>query len=1229
LDPTRFIEVLLFVSKSKQIHRMKKTLQVTLATAVALALTGSVHAQTSATLADFGGTAPPPGTDDVSQLGVSSGSTPTGMNYYFNNGSPPGQTFTTGSHASGYILNSVYILTDDNSGQIPAGGQVYELRIYSVAGSTATLVSTFDSQGGFVFTDYDWLQWTNLGTILTPNTQYAYTLRSTTAGWERLASTSGNPYAGGEAVLIPTAGGALVTESTHDYDAAFMVGLTPVTTLTVAAPTISPSSAVTVGTAVTLSTVVAGGTTYAYQWQTDGGSGGALTNIPSATSATLALDTTGSSLGLHQFAVAVTSGSLSVTSSVSVLTLYVSSGATLTDMGTVVTPGLYDISQLDGGGSGDGLNYYDDNSAPPGQTFTTGTNTQGYYLSSVTVGTGGGGSGSTLTAQGYNLWIYSVSGNNATLLANYTNASFSFAYGDWLTWSGFTPLVLKPNTTYAYAFRRNTTGWAGMTTTPTTSDLYTGGQICLIPQVGGTITFGATGTSDAAFDLVLLPIGVGPSPYPFAGGIAFSPGRIVVAGTAVTLSEPATGAAPFHYQWQTDGGTGGSLTNLPANDSSNLVVTTTGWAPGAYKYDVVVTNAYGASTSAVATLTVAYTDATALLTDIGATDPQLSFADDISQLVSAVGTADGLNYYFDNGTPPGQTFTTGTNPNGYTLTSLAIRMAGNAGGLPSAGQAYLLRLYSVSGSTAVLYATYTSATNFTYTTSDWLRWSGLAVPLAPNKTYAYTFGRITAGSGWERLANTSGNPYSGGQIVLIPTTGGAITFGGTADYDGAFVVGLAFPGFPIVTPTTFAPASTVYAGTRVTASASVTGTGPFTYQWQTDGGNTGVFTNIPAANSATLAINTTGLDGLAPAYRLVATNSAGPTLGEPGTLTVNPASSPMIATDITSTPSPVFPGSSTVTFSVSFVGTLPISYQWQVDKGSGPTSIVGQTNTSLTLTNLKASDVGSYSLHAANALGYMDSGSATVYPQPTAPVTVNFQWHSTEGGDVGNYSGLGVAGFGTGTFWNQVVGPSSWSPGTYSCGNAYADDGTTIVGTKWTLVTGGSWDWTSTPTIPLLDSAASAYAAQSFTFGLPNGIYNVVLFSCNGTEASTASGGTVFTLNGMTRTALPTQNTSFVQGNTYVVFSNVVVTSTSLAGTWEPVTGKTYGSVNGAQLQYRGPAVTLEISRVSGGQVQLQWPEGTLLEATSVTGPWTTNSAPSPYTLSPAGAQKFYRLIVR
>ncbi len=56
--------------------------------------------------------------------------------------------------------------------------------------------------------------------------------------------------------------------------------------------------------------------------------------------------------------------------------------------------------------------------------------------------------------------------------------------------------------------------------------------------------------------------------------------------------------------------------------------------------------------------------------------------------------------------------------------------------------------------------------------------------------------------------------------------------------------------------------------------------------------------------------------------------------------------------------------------------------------------------------------------------------------------------------------------------------------------------------------------------------------------------------------------------------------------------------------------------------------VTLSIQKV-GANVQLTWPRGTLLEATDVTGPWTTNNAASPYTVGPAGAKKFFRVRVQ
>ncbi len=42
----------------------------------------------------------------------------------------------------------------------------------------------------------------------------------------------------------------------------------------------------------------------------------------------------------------------------------------------------------------------------------------------------------------------------------------------------------------------------------------------------------------------------------------------------------------------------------------------------------------------------------------------------------------------------------------------------------------------------------------------------------------------------------------------------------------------------------------------------------------------------------------------------------------------------------------------------------------------------------------------------------------------------------------------------------------------------------------------------------------------------------------------------------------------------------------------------------------------------------LNWKSGTLLEATSLSGPWVTNSAVSPYTVLPTNGQMFYRLLI-
>jgi hypothetical protein len=1217
----------------------------------ALTLAGAAQAQLSATLTDYGSTAPTPGSDDAAQVTVPSGAAnPDALNYYFDNSTPPGQTFTTGSNTNGYVLNSLFIGTAGNSGSLPSAGQAYTLRLYSVSGSTATLLATYQSQSGFTFTDDDWLEWTGLGFGLQPNTTYAYTLHRNSAGWENLANVSGNLYTGGEVCLIPSAGGTIAYSSSHNYDASFDAGMTISTSLTVNPPVVSPSSTVTPGTAVTLTAAPAAGPgPITYQWRTDGGSGGTLTNIPSATGLTFTANTTGLALGNYQYALVASNLTGGVTSAITTVTVYQIAGATLTDDGATFTSGLYDISQLNGGGSGDSLNYYDDNLPPPGQTFTTGANTQGYYLTSVSVDANGGSSGNTSAAHRYSLYFYSVSGTNAALLATYTNSSFSYSYGDWITVSGFSPLVLKPNTTYAYAFSQGTAtwGWAGLNSSSGGSDLYAGGQICLIPTNGGAITFGSTGLADAVFDIGLTPIGVGPT-IPFANAITFSPARAVVVGASVTLSEAATGATPLTYQWQTDGGSGGTLTNIPSSNATNLVVNSTGWKVGAYRYTVTVSNSFGVSTSAVATLTLTYTDTNAALADIGTVDPVPVGAFDQSQLSNGGGSPDGLNYWFDNSAPPGQTFVTGGDAGGYTLTSLAVRGgSGSSGGLPAGGQACVLRIYTVSGTNATLYATYTSQTNFILTGGDWFRWSGLNLPLTASTAYAYSFGRIASGAGWENMSSSSGNNYANGELALIPVSGGGMTFGSSHDYDATFVIGVARAGYPLVSPPTIFPTNVVYAGSPVTLTATANGSG-LTYQWQTDGGNTGTMTNIPGATSLTLPVDTTGLDNLTVGYRLIASNGSLLTTGEVAMVVVASETSPVIASDISPTAASRFVGGS-VTFTASFTGTLPITNQWQLDTGTGYTNLIGQTNRTLTLTNLQLANAGTYSLNAANVQGNANSsgGVLTMYAAPAAPVTVNFEWHSTEGGDAGTYSGTGIPGFGTGTTWNIISGPSSWTTGTYASTAGLTDDGSTETGFGLTVVDGGSWSMTGDTTVPLLDSYAISYGTQSFTFALPNGLYNIVLFSCNGSEAvSSGNAAAAFTMNGVTKTAVPTECTSFQAGNNYVIFSNLVVTAQSLAGTWSVANSQSFGAFNGAQVRYLGQVnltPTNITAQVSGSQLNLAWPADhagwTLQAQTNSLGaglgtnwvdvPGSSDATQYSAPVNATNASVFYRLIFR
>jgi alpha-L-arabinofuranosidase len=275
--------------------RLRCRVTLTFIPAAAL-LTGAVSAQT---LADLGSIAPTPGTNDITQFSTyGNGLYPDGLNYFTDNQSvhdagEPGQTFVTGTNSTSYILTSVTIRTaglGDDSGDGTA--QPYYLHLYSVSGSAVTPLQTYTS-ANFTFNDGDWLQWSGLSFALSSNTAYAWSFGrlDSSSGWEALAVATNHPYAAGQIGLFPPTGGTVTFGSNNNFDAVFDIGLSPSSVVptrpSAASPVISPTNVVFFGSSVTITSSVTGSQPLSYQWQTDGGSGGALSAIPGATGPSL------------------------------------------------------------------------------------------------------------------------------------------------------------------------------------------------------------------------------------------------------------------------------------------------------------------------------------------------------------------------------------------------------------------------------------------------------------------------------------------------------------------------------------------------------------------------------------------------------------------------------------------------------------------------------------------------------------------------------------------------------------------------------------------------------------------------------------------------------------------------------------------------------------------------------------------------------------------------------
>ncbi|HEY3855972.1 MAG TPA: chitobiase/beta-hexosaminidase C-terminal domain-containing protein [Verrucomicrobiae bacterium] len=172
------------------------------------------------------------------------------------------------------------------------------------------------------------------------------------------------------------------------------------------------------------------------------------------------------------------------------------------------------------------------------------------------------------------------------------------------------------------------------------------------------------------------------------------------------------------------------------------------------------------------------------------------------------------------------------------------------------------------------------------------------------------------------------------------------------------------PTVPVVSPTN----SPIYAGTVLTLLEVATGKAPLSYQWRTDGSTGGSRTNIPGAVATNLSVNTAGLSPGTYNFDVIVSNALGSVTSGVISLVLDAASQPILVTDITPVAVSVEAGDQQ-SFSAYFTGTLPISYQWQADTGSGFTNITEATNASFTLTDLGFTNSGHYRVQAFNSVG--------------------------------------------------------------------------------------------------------------------------------------------------------------------------------------------------------------------------------------------------------------------
>ena len=241
--------------------------------------------------------------------------------------------------------------------------------------------------------------------------------------------------------------------------------------------------------------------------------------------------------------------------------------------------------------------------------------------------------------------------------------------------------------------------------------------------------------------------------------------------------------------------------------------------------------------------------------------------------------------------------------------------------------------------------------------------------------------RVDYGAGWDPHGVMIGDLDGDGRPDII--------FGNQYDSTISIYQNIMPFGGPPVIATQPTNQTVIVSGTA-NFSVTASGTPPLSYQWNFNG------TNIVGATNTTLTLINVQVRQ-AGNYAVLVTNVYGSATSIVATLSV--AISPVIA----SQPKNQFvPLGCDATFNVCAWGTKPLSYQWWKDG----LALSGQTNMSLTLTNVQTSDFGNYSVVVTNDFGSVTSSPAQLalgHPPVANPDTI---YRFASGGVRVNVGGL-------------------------------------------------------------------------------------------------------------------------------------------------------------------------------------------------------------------------------